>query len=386
MIDKITEQKIKDAASIVDVVGEFVTLHRSGVNYEGLCPFHEDRNLGSFVVSPVKNLCNCFACSAGVLDPVGFLMKKEGMSYPDALRWLAGRYGIDCEGAEKYDGVTYEKREPLPPLDLIEIEKHHVTDSMKGREEDTLVKWLRSLKWDSIQRARIDKVLGQYGVGRWTTYNGQVFTCFWQIDEEKRVRSGKLMVYKPNGHRDKEAYPYTDKNGNQRYHSQDFVHSQMKQQYPKDKFAYKSCLFGMHLIDRYPKATINIVESEKTALICSIAYGMSSAIWLATGGKENMRRDKFLPLIERKRHIVLYPDKDGTEEWKQRAKEIGYEHITVNTDLMKHCWIPEDGEKADIADILVRLIGQPYTAEDMRRDYPETIGNLIDKLDLIEDK
>ena len=101
MIDRATVDKILDAAKIVDVVGEFVTLRKSGVNYKGLCPFHDDRN-PSFMVSPAKNICHCFVCDKGG-TPVSFLMEHEQMTYPEALRWLARKYNIEIVEKELTD-------------------------------------------------------------------------------------------------------------------------------------------------------------------------------------------------------------------------------------------------------------------------------------------
>ena len=98
MIDRITVDKILDAANIVDVVSDFVTLKRAGSNLKGLCPFHDDRT-PSFMVSPARNYCKCFACGEGG-SPVGFIMKHEQLSYPDALRYLAKKYGIKIEEKE----------------------------------------------------------------------------------------------------------------------------------------------------------------------------------------------------------------------------------------------------------------------------------------------
>ena len=98
MIDRITVDKILDAANIVDVVSDFVTLKRAGANLKGLCPFHDDRT-PSFIVSPARNYCKCFACGEGG-SPVGFIMKHEQLSYPDALRYLAKKYGIKIEEKE----------------------------------------------------------------------------------------------------------------------------------------------------------------------------------------------------------------------------------------------------------------------------------------------
>ena len=104
MIDRITTDKIKEAAQIVDVVSDFVTLKKSGANYKGLCPFHDDRT-PSFYVSPAKNYCQCFACGKGG-NPIGFIMEHEQLSYPDALRYLAKKYGIQVEERE----LTAEER------------------------------------------------------------------------------------------------------------------------------------------------------------------------------------------------------------------------------------------------------------------------------------
>ena len=101
MIDRATVDKILDASRIVDVVGEFVTLRKSGVNYKGLCPFHDDKN-PSFMVSPSKNICHCFVCGKGG-TPAGFLMEHEQMTYPDALRWLAKKYDIEIVEKELTD-------------------------------------------------------------------------------------------------------------------------------------------------------------------------------------------------------------------------------------------------------------------------------------------
>lgn len=98
MIDRATIDKILDATNIVDVVGEFVSLRKAGVNYKGLCPFHDDTT-PSFMVSPAKNICHCFACGEGG-NAVNFLMKHEQITYPEALRWLAKKYNIEIEEKE----------------------------------------------------------------------------------------------------------------------------------------------------------------------------------------------------------------------------------------------------------------------------------------------
>ena len=98
MIDRDTIDKIMEATNIVDVVSEFVTLRKAGINYKGLCPFHDDKT-PSFMVSPTKGICHCFACGKGG-NAVNFLMEQEQISYPDALRWLAKKYNIEIQERE----------------------------------------------------------------------------------------------------------------------------------------------------------------------------------------------------------------------------------------------------------------------------------------------
>lgn len=109
MIDKLTIERIKEAANIVDVVSEFVSLKKSGVNYKGLCPFHDERT-PSFFVSPSRGMCHCFSCGRGG-TPVYFLMEHEQMTYPEALRWLARKYNIEIKERELTDEERREQNE-----------------------------------------------------------------------------------------------------------------------------------------------------------------------------------------------------------------------------------------------------------------------------------
>ncbi len=105
MIDQATIDRILDAAQIVEVVSDFVTLRKRGVNYVGLCPFHNEKT-PSFSVSPSKGLCKCFSCGKGG-NAVHFIMEHEQMSYPEALRYLAKKYNIEIKERE----LTNEEKE-----------------------------------------------------------------------------------------------------------------------------------------------------------------------------------------------------------------------------------------------------------------------------------
>lgn len=128
MIDRATVERILDAAQIVDVVSEFVTLRKRGVNYVGLCPFHDDKT-PSFYVSPAKGVCKCFACGEGG-SAVHFIMKHEQITYPEALRWLARKYNIEIQERELTDEEKREASERESMFIINEWAKDYFRDIM----------------------------------------------------------------------------------------------------------------------------------------------------------------------------------------------------------------------------------------------------------------
>ena len=132
-IDRETIERILDSAKIEEVVGDFVTLKRRGVNLIGLCPFHNEKT-PSFTVSPAKNLCKCFGCGKGG-NPVHFIMEHEQLSYYEALRWLAKKYHIEIKEREMTDD---EKREESIRESLFVINQYalqHFIDTLHESEE-----------------------------------------------------------------------------------------------------------------------------------------------------------------------------------------------------------------------------------------------------------
>ena len=130
MIDRATIDKIMDATNIVDVVGEFVTLRKAGVNYKGLCPFHDDTT-PSFMVSPSKQICKCFACGEGG-TAINFLMKHEQITYPEALRWLAKKYNIEIQEKELTDEERKEQSDRESMFIVNEWAKNYFQDMLKN--------------------------------------------------------------------------------------------------------------------------------------------------------------------------------------------------------------------------------------------------------------
>jgi hypothetical protein len=115
------------------------------------------------------------------------------------------------------------------------------------------------------------------------------------------------------------------------------------------------------------------VESEKTALIMANYYGnLDKQLWLACGGLKHLQLDSIQPLIDQGRTIWLWPDKDGRDDWQQVCDKLGYDKCRVYTQFFDTCWTEEDGEKADVADIAVRMIRNPEWRPREKADVKKT--------------
>lgn len=394
MIDDYTIRQIKDRVTCKDVISDFLTLKKSGSEYTCRCPFHDDHRVGNFMVNPRKNMWYCFVCDRGG-DAVQFLIDYKGMTYIEAITYMGRKCGIDVE---KQPSLAV-KREPIVPIVYPHKELPMVTfpmwlplTYMQLIDGDNLVLWLRNQNWNKAQKERLPRILSGYLVGH--TKDG--YTIFWQIDEKAKVRTAKMMRYKPDGHRDKE-----DRYGSTWFHAR--IDKRWVSDgkggktiyYDSDKQQRVSTLFGMHILDVYPKATVNIVESEKTAIFCATYFGKPDrGIWMATGGLNQLKREILQPIIEQGRQIVLYPDRDGRADWEAKMKEIGYENMYVNTATIDMYWKEQDGPKADFADILSRMMDDELrrrkaesTGEVIKRmiEKNPALGLLIDKFDLVPD-
>jgi hypothetical protein len=356
--------------------------------------------MGSFIVYPKGNCYKCFSCGAkgGVIE---WLMEHEKLSYPDALRWLGKKYSIPVDDVPV--DWTYTPKPAPPPLPTLHMPMSMVlrTQYAATTESDNLIRWINEgIKWDSVQRRRIAQVLADYHVGHGA--NGH--TIFWQLDESGHVRTGKMMKYRTDGHRDKQAswnfdwihsslergtpqrddhgQIMRDEHGDVIYNTDAFRHL-----YDTDRQEARITFFGMHLTQAamYRHATIKLVESEKTAILMAIAYGNSASdLWMACGGLEMLTRERLQPLIDQGRRIILYPDRDGIDKWKAKVAAIGYDRLSIDTDPVLKWWRPEDGPKADIADVVVRMLNTSRTYKsigEVLAEHPQT-KPLIEKLDL----
>ena len=144
----------------------------------------------------------------------------------------------------------------------------------------------------------------------------------------------------------------------------------------------------MHLLTDF-FTEVCIVESEKTALLMAIAYGNTcKQVWMACGGLESLNREKLNPIIRQGRHIRLYPDRDAIDRWKLKAEQLRYDRVFVDAKPVTEWWRPEDGDKADIGDVVVRMIqSRPAykTIDEIAKDIP-IVKKFNDKLGLNYDQ
>ena len=395
-IDKLIIDRVLDAAKIEEVIGDFdnIQLKKKGVRYLGYCPFHDDRHVGSFVVYPKKQCFKCFSCGAkgGVVE---FLKMHEHLSFPDAIRWLGKKYNIETDMTDfKYTPPT--PRPAPPPLELLELPKHLMAGTLvdTALAQDNLVRWIRSgIRWDTIQRKRVEEMIGLYDVG----HGKHGHTIFWQIDERGRLRTGKMMKYREDGHRDKEAkwnfdwiHATLSRHWDaERQEMTDEPPYPFPQLYDPSRQEAQITFFGYHLLNHWKRKdidqTVCIVESEKTALLMAIAYGNhAKQVWIACGGLEMLTRERLQPIIDQRRRIIIYPDRDGIKNWQQKAEQLHYDRLAIDTRPVTEWWKPQDGEKADIADVVIRMINESReltTIADVKREMPNT-APLIDKLNL----
>ena len=398
-IDRIIIDRILETAKIEEVIGDFVTLKKKGQRYIGLCPFHDDHTPTNFSVYPKKQCYKCFACGArgGVIK---FLEKHANLSFPDAIRYLGKKYNIETDNMDINFTPPPPKPAP-PPKPMLELPKYIMAGTLteEALSQDNLIKYVRTgVKWDVIQRKRVEEMIGLYCVG----HGKKGHTIFWQIDDQGRLHTGKMMKYYPPGH---PLFGHKDKESKWKF---DFIHSTLAKHWDPEKREFveeppypyphlydpskqeaQVTFFGYHLLNHWKRKdiaqTVCIVESEKTALLMAIAYGNhAKQVWIACGGLEMLTRERLKPIIDQRRRVILYPDRDGIEKWRIKCEQLHYDRATIDATPVTKWWKPCDGEKADIADVVVRIINESEpltTIADVEREMPAA-KPLIDKLNL----
>lgn len=224
--------------------------------------------------------------------------------------------------------MTRKKAVALPPPST--IPKEQFQQSQSHYDENNFVKWLQKLFAKSVAM----HLVRLYQIGTSKFWPGA--TVFWQVDAGGNVRAGKIMHYDAaTGRRTKHPVSRVT-----------WVHSVLGLQ----DYQLRQCLFGEHLLAQFPDKPVAIVESEKTAIVCSVF--LPGFVWLATGGVGNLSDDLLKPLRGRK--VVLFPDLGAFDQWKSKAAQIKWcKRLEVSDYLEENAPIEARQSGYDLADFLV---------------------------------
>ena len=330
----LTINKLRDL-SILNVATRLgITL--KGTGQEGrraICPYHNDKN-PSLHFSRKKNIFKCFVCGAKG-DLFKLVMDHENLTFTEACAWLIKEFNITV-----VEDNSHPKRcralgsAAWPVQEISSIPHSYVTQALSVNS--TFCQSLVSNGY--LTQQQMLHAAERYHLG--ISKDGGV--VFWEIDNTNQVHDGKIMFYSPNCHRDKERHP-------------SWVTAELiKSGRLKSNIDNPKCLFGLHLNKQGIKG-IAIVESEKTAIVCSELF--PDYIWLASGGKTMLNASLFAPLGDQR--IILFPDTDETSEtynlWctiAQEATKLYKSRIHVSPILEKRATPAQKSAKIDIVDFL----------------------------------
>ena len=338
-----TLRKIHDTSIVT--VADKLGIKLYGMGDEGrraCCPYHEDQH-PSLHFSTKRGCFKCFVCGAKG-DAIKLVQDQENLTFTEACEWIIKECNIIVtDDAPSIKSVVNNKTSSISPLPsdiktMVPLSPDLVSRSMSPNSE--FCKSVVAAGYLSDSQLR--HAAARYRLG--CTKDGGVI--FWQIDEQQRVHTGKIMYYQPDCHRDKQ-------------HNPTWVHSLMKSQLPQ-KYEFHPCLFGQHLLTSdlgHQPSAVCIVESEKSAVILS--EKCPDFIWLSCGGLQMFKPELLAPLVNYK--VIIFPDTDETGEafkaWTQVALEAHRLYkfrypLRVSHLLEDHATPNQKQRKIDLVDFL----------------------------------
>ena len=323
--------------SILDVADRLgMAYSQRGAWRKALCFIHEDHH-PSLGLCVARRRWRCFSCGkgGGILDLV---MQHENLSRSEALEWLAREFRIDLPQREPRQSIIQSFNQKTMTTETVNDIPQELIETFRGSSNE----FTRALVQGGILSPAQMRHAAE--VFRLSTVDDGVI--FWQIDAELHIREGKVMYYQADAHRSHSRKPVT-------------VSWLLKQggKLP-EWWSATPCLFGLHQVHGNAESPVAVVESEKTAVICSELLGSEHFVWMATGGKCNLSVSMLQPL--RGRRIIVFPDTDPTgetyREWlriaQDAAKVLGHP-ITVSDLLERHATPEQKQRKIDIADLII---------------------------------
>ena len=375
IIDRDTIEQITNAAKIEEVVGEFVTLKRRGVNLIGLCPFHDEKT-PSFTVSPAKNYCKCFGCGKGGY-PVHFIMEHEQLSYPDALRWLAKKYHIEIKERE----LTNEEREAQSLRESMFIINQYAqqffVDTLNNTQEGQAIgmSYFR-------QRGLRDETIKKFGLGYspekrdtfgttavkngynagiiaktgvcYTTDDGKLIDRFWgRVTFPVHTISGKVVAFGGRIlHSNPKAAKYVNSPESEIYHKSDHLYGLYFSKQAIMQHDFCILVEGyLDVISMHQAGIQNVVASSGTSLTTGqirLIHRFTSNVTLLYDGdkagiKASLRGIDMLLEEGMNINVVLLPEGEdpdsyaqshSTEELEEYIKRNKVDFIRFKTNLL----------------------------------------------------
>ena len=357
-----TLRKIHDT-SIVTVADKLgIKLYGMGdENRKACCPYHEDQH-PSLHFSTKRGCFKCFVCGAKG-DAIKLVQDQENLSFTEACEWIINECNIivtDDKPISALSALSAGPKTTLVPLDVSLVQKSFSLNSVFCQS---------AVSAGYLSESQLRHAASRYRLG--ATKDGGVI--FWEIDDQQRVHTGKIMYYQPDCHRDKS-------------HTPTWVHSLMKDKLPAN-YELQHCLFGLHLLGHTeitestessspvkknisaisfisagqnqsagPKK-IAIVESEKTAVILSELF--PDFLWLSCGGLQMFKPELLAPLVHHK--VIIFPDTDETGEaykaWLtvllQAQRQYPFKYpLRISNLLELHATPDQKQRKIDLADYL----------------------------------
>lgn len=331
---KIAEQTIHDvkrAVNIVDIISRYVNLKRRGVNYLGICPFHDEKT-PSFTVNPAKGFFKCFGCGKSG-DAIKFVMEYEKKTYPEAIELIAGLNNILLQtdnGIRKPQKALLRSPKKIvkEPSSFDTIPAELLPASFGDILRNPLIKRFAAVYGVKI----VNDVCNDYGIiikNNWLVIP--------QRDIRGKYRTAKGIRYEESGHRDHTTNPI-------------WLHVDLKRKgLLKDDFKLKQCFSGEHLLSKYPEKTIGIVEGQSTMIfmaclsLAAINYQIKSLeyftrfIWICTGGSDGIGwKNVGVSDPLRFRKSILFPDAGFYNKWKEDSEEMKKKGLAIGvSDLIE---------------------------------------------------
>lgn len=316
-----------------------MTLHRKGSLYFTCCPFHEDKTPSMALYERNdENRFHCFVCSEG-WSVIDFVMKHQEVDFKEACRMIGTQFGIDANDNVSviHKPLKILKREhKSPSISYVPEGYMHSTVTCK----DSMCQCLSAL----YDRQEVVSVAKEYMLGTYDNGNIRHGTIFWSIDIEGRVRNGKVQCYCSDVLSN--DFAHFDKSPGKVL----WIGKQLSANgvLPAEATLDNNCLYGEHLLAKYPDCALVLVESPKNAIVGALE--MPQFVWLATGNK-GMLKEEVLKVLKG-RDVIVIPDRDAIGEW---AEKIGRMKHIANFTVSDFCEknAPEGHEKYDIADWII---------------------------------